>query len=348
LRLDDNKMAIKYTFGDNPDYDFGDILKIIDPTLLTLTVVSSSTSEYVLSNGTQTIAVTGSDFTFGNVLGTSFINSGVIDGVKVTEGASLLGLIENMDTAVSDLVAAIIAEVNETDVAALESLILNQDWIFQGSSRIDALRFEELTSDGVSIAPTGNDTARLGSGDDFFSLGDGNDRIYGQAGDDYLRGRAGNDRLYGGTGDDEIFGDINNDRLKGGSGNDLLNLGFGDDKGFGGNGRDTIFGGAGADIAKGGADRDTLDGGTGDDILNGGIGADSFIFRNGDGADQIVGFTLGTDVIHLQVGAIATLADTDAGTVISYDGGSTILLAGTTIVDDGQSAQLLAAIQFDL
>jgi hypothetical protein len=72
----------------------------------------------------------------------------------------------------------------------------------------------------------------------------------------------------------------NNDTLNGQDGNDTLN-------GLGGN--DTLYGRSGDDVLNGGDGNDTLDGGLGNDTLKGGAGDDLFVFRMGDGKDQIDG-----------------------------------------------------------
>ncbi|NOX95792.1 MAG: calcium-binding protein, partial [Alphaproteobacteria bacterium] len=100
----------------------------------------------------------------------------------------------------------------------------------------------------------------------------------------------------------------------------------------GGNGNDELFGGGGAD---------TLEGGRGDDTLNGNAGNDLFLFKLGDDADEISGFTAGAatdDVISLSGfgAAFDTFAEVFAAasddgfgnTVIDFGGGDTITLIG--------------------
>lgn len=52
-------------------------------------------------------------------------------------------------------------------------------------------------------------------------------------------------------------------------------------------GNDMLYGKGGGDNLDGGGGDDVLDGGVGDDKLEGGLGADKFIYRLGDGSDQI-------------------------------------------------------------
>jgi len=192
-------------------------------------------------------------------------------------------------------------------------------------------RIEGGTGRDTIFGGAGKDRIEGGAGNDKGFGGDGSDRLYGGAGDDRLNGGSGNDRLYGGSGDDRLAGDTGNDRVFGGSGNDetlggkgndRLHGGAGRDTGFGGAGRDTLkggkggdtlAGGAGKDTLKGGAGRDTLIGGAGADTLiggkardtlKGGAGADTFVFGKNHGADRIMDFTGGTDLIRIAVGGV--------------------------------------------
>ncbi len=76
------------------------------------------------------------------------------------------------------------------------------------------------------------------------------------------------DRLYGGAGIDNLRGEAGADRLEGGSGGDHLS---------------------------GGSGNDTLLGGFGDDNLDGGLGADTYLWRKGDGFDNITDTREGAD-----------------------------------------------------
>lgn len=124
-----------------------------------------------------------------------------------------------------------------------------------------------------------------GDGDDNEYVGGDADishRLYGGGGNDTLSGGAGNDIVVGDGGDDVLYGGTGNDRLIGHSGNDA------------------IYGGEGTDTLRGDEGDDTLAGGTGDDFLVGGTGADAFVYGQGDGHDQVWGFTDGEDVIDLR------------------------------------------------
>ncbi|MEG4799164.1 DUF2974 domain-containing protein [Microcoleus sp. ARI1-B5] len=98
------------------------------------------------------------------------------------------------------------------------------------------------------------------------SGGPGEDTIIGNGGSDTLRGNRGNDSIIGGGGDDFLYGGRNNDYLEGGDGNDLISGEFGND------------------------------------FLIGGAGRDRFVLESGGGADAIVDFQKGEDLIGLSRG----------------------------------------------
>ncbi|PZW48015.1 putative repeat protein (TIGR01451 family)/fimbrial isopeptide formation D2 family protein [Humitalea rosea] len=174
---------------------------------------------------------------------------------------------------------------------------------------------------------SGNDAINGLDGDDCLKGGDGNDAITGGNGDDEIHGGNGDDNVQGQDGDDLITGGAGNDVGEGGNGNDVLFGGDGDDNMQGEGGDDVLFGGAGADIltgnagndwVSGGSGNDTLQGADGDDVVIGGTdngtaglvggrivnvtvgdrlegngGADRFIYRVGDGVDQMLDFKPG-------------------------------------------------------
>ena len=146
----------------------------------------------------------------------------------------------------------------------------------------------------VQLALTsGDDIYNGGSDNDVIAGLGGNDRIVGFGGADFLLGNAGNDTLVGGAGDDSLYG---------GTGDDSLN---------------------------GGGNRDVLSGDIGNDILDGGAGADTYLFKikDGaftDGADTIVSFAVGSDIIS---------AGTDYfGFVILQDGADTDVYYNGTLM----------------
>lgn len=181
---------------------------------------------------------------------------------------------------------------------------------------------------------TNQDTLIGGNGDDTLRGGGGNDTLIGGSGADLLRGEAGEDLvnysiatralilnlsdqslnagaalgdelrsieiLRGTRQDDQITGNIFRNVLRGNDGDDLL---------AGAGGTDRLIGGRGDD---------TLEGGTDTDRLTGGEGADVFVFRVGDGADVILDFDAGADVIRLDASVSVSVSTDGTDTVVQY------------------------------
>ena len=166
-----------------------------------------------------------------------------------------------------------------------------------GNDTIKGLRSMDVLygrdGDDTLYGGNGKDTLYGENGDDLL-FGDGNnDILHGGAGDDTLDGGNSDDRLYGEDGDDTLDGGNGDDKLYGGAGSDRLDGGAGDDRLEGGEGAlDVLSGGAGNDRLFGDGGNDRLEGGEGNDRLRGGEGADEFLFRNGDGADVILDFSV--------------------------------------------------------
>ncbi|MBU1375317.1 MAG: M10 family metallopeptidase C-terminal domain-containing protein [Alphaproteobacteria bacterium] len=168
------------------------------------------------------------------------------------------------------------------------------------------------------FAGAGNDTINGGSGTSYLRGEDGNDSIVGGSAFDDLQGNTGNDTERGGDGDDFVVGGKDNDVLYGDNGADLV---------YGNIGSDTCEGGAGNDIVRGGQDNDSISGGAGDDFMSGdkgadtvsgGLGADIFHISSDAGTDRVVDFNLAEgDRVHLDPGAIYTVAQVGADTVIT-------------------------------
>lgn len=168
--------------------------------------------------------------------------------------------------------------------------------------------------DDIVTGEAGDDTLFGDLGNDTLSGGDGNDLMFGNEGNDSLSGGDGNDTLYGGQDNDLLFGDDGNDQLFGDLGDDSL---------YGNQGNDILQGGEGNDTLIGGEDNDTLLGQAGEDVLSGGSGSDIFALAAQSGADVIVDFADGQDLLGLTLGLSfddLTIDQGDSGTLILLDG----------------------------
>jgi len=225
----------------------------------------------------------------------------------------------------------------------------------------------------------GNDTLISGTGDDFLDGGAGIDRalysssaaavtvnladdtgfggsaegdtyssienLYGSQFDDSLTGDASDNTIGGLGGDDIIDGGAGNDRLIGAAGDDMLFGGDGDDILIAQEGADTLDGGAGADRLIGGTDDDIIIGGSDNDLLLGQTGADTFIFGDAHGADRIVDFEQGVDLIEFD----GTSGVTSFGDLTITQTGAHVLItsaAGTIAVNNALVADF-DATDFD-
>ena len=214
------------------------------------------------------------------------------------------------------------------------------------------------TGDDRLLGGGGADLLRGNDGDDVLKGGGGNDRLIGGNGHDTLVGSTGRDRLAGGGGNDVLRGQGGNDVLNGGGGDDRLNGGSGadrligksgDDRLSGGGGNDVLRGGAGDDVLRGGGGRDRIIGGAGNDTLIGGAGADTFVFKEGDGADVVRDFNAGQDRLVLDEALLppgmtiaefldARSQETPDGIELRLDGGDSILLQGLSDMDALETA----------
>lgn len=180
----------------------------------------------------------------------------------------------------------------------------------------------------------GNDVFDGGAGNNWIEGGDGDDLLTGSYGGNVLKGGNGGDlilgyadminEMWGGAGNDDIGGsgvihgeDGNDFILAGmfddtiwcGADDDLVQAAEGNDLVFGEDGDDTLMGYEGDDIVEGGTGDDTIygdfDAGSwtdgGSDTLSGNAGSDTFVYfswGNG-GADMILDFEIGVDVLRL-------------------------------------------------
>lgn len=231
-----------------------------------------------------------------------------------------------------------------------------------GGAGIDTADYSGAALARVYLSLTGPQNTFDGydvlSGIENLTGGAGNDKFFGSAVANVLDGGAGNDQLYGGGGNDTLIGGAGDDFFAGGAdfdtvvfagnagvvadiaagratgqGNDTLG---GAENITGGNGSDHISGNAAANVLNGAAGADTLVGRGGADVLTGGAGADRFVFADFDGNDRITDFQDGLD--RIQIGGRTTgFADLHitggaAGCVVSWDAGTTIVLANVAAV----------------
>lgn len=128
--------------------------------------------------------------------------------------------------------------------------MLVEVWPRLGDDTLDTTALPTLF-DISFLGDRGDDTARLGPGNDFVNAAQDDDHAYGGEGDEWIRGGTENDVLDGQDGDDYILGLFGNDTLYGGTGNDSV---------YGADGDDTLFTGEGIDraICGGGADEATF------------------------------------------------------------------------------------------
>ncbi|MEW2911201.1 M10 family metallopeptidase [Leisingera sp. JC11] len=195
----------------------------------------------------------------------------------------------------------------------------------------------------------GDDTLRGEGGDDTITGGTGNDLIYGNTENDHLSGQDGNDTLWGGYGDDTVFGGGGSDELRGNAGNDTMKGGTGDDILHGSSGNDhlsgndqddSLFGGSGEDTLFGGTGDDELTGGSDSDVMTGGSGADVFLFKKGNGSDQINDFGNGNDVLSLQdfgfsseQDALSNASQVSGDVVFDFGSGDSLILLDLQLQD---------------
>jgi Ca2+-binding RTX toxin-like protein len=168
----------------------------------------------------------------------------------------------------------------------------------------------------------GNDVMTGGDTTDYMAdVTSGNDIMHAGGGDDTLVDISGLAQLYGEDGDDFVTAVNGSGLLDGGAGKDYLTVA---------NGNYTLVGGAGDDTFE--------FAGSGSASFTGGDGADVFSYRVGGGSVTVSDFQDGVDRIYLwdnhYNGNVPleslTIADSMAGAVISWNGGSQMVLSGIT------------------
>lgn len=226
-----------------------------------------------------------------------------------------------------------------------------------GGAGIDTADYSGTVAARVYLAVTGPQNTFHGAdvllGIENLLGGSGNDRFFGSVVANVLDGGAGNDQLYGGGGRDTLIGGAGDDFFHGGAdadtilftgnaavivdiaatratgqGNDTLG---GVENVTGGNGNDQLSGNAAANVLDGSGGADIIAGRGGSDVLTGGAGADRFAFANFEGNDRITDFQNGIDRIVIAgptTGfADLTIVNGPGGAVVSWSGGTTILLS---------------------
>jgi Ca2+-binding RTX toxin-like protein len=139
-----------------------------------------------------------------------------------------------------------------------------------------------------------------------------------------------NDEEESSDGNDILIGSARDDEIEGSDGHDLLSGLAGDDELEGDDGNDTLYGGTGSD---------TLEGENGDDLLFGGVGADLFEVTPDGGNDTIGDFSVGEDILRIDVddtsltfADISALmgSDSNGDALIDFGGGNTVTLLGVS------------------
>ncbi|MGJ8622042.1 MAG: matrixin family metalloprotease [Yoonia sp.] len=182
--------------------------------------------------------------------------------------------------------------LGDDDIAGIQNLYGERRW---------SNASEEVDFEFIGVAQT----AFAKGGNDVLTGTEQGDSFYGGAGDDVLNGEGGNDLLVDTRGNNDIAGGDGRDTIVGGGGTLDANGNKGNDTLIGGIGNDTLNGGAGNDTLRGDprdsfvSGDDILIAGSGDDTLEGGGGADTFVFNATNGANVILDFEIGFDLIDL-------------------------------------------------
>ena len=326
------------SFGPTVNSTLDAILGTVDNALFVAVLTSFSPTQVVFTAGPTVYTVTGTGFTVGLLSGQAVLTGGMIDTFTEVIGVDIGVSITNFGLSALALSQAYLAEDSGSNISALETLLLNLDWTYQGRDNADVLLESDTSGDGIPINMAGDDIFYLARGNDIVFMGDGADRGYGDAGQDVIRGGNGRDRLYGQGSNDSLYGGADNDRLYGGAhldmlfgdvGNDWLYGGSSNDTLMGGDGNDSLYGDTDDDVLFGGAGRDTLFGGLGDDTLEGGAGVDTFDFTVAAGGfDYITDFNRNADFIVVNAGY--TIAHGGAGVIVENGVNNAVQVLGVS------------------
>ena len=212
----------------------------------------------------------------------------------------------------------------------------------------------------------GADRLEGGRGNDILVGGSGNDTLVGGYGTDLLTGGGGADALHGFTvGGNEVADGLNGSGIVTGAevGEPAVNYRYYGDSasyadsprgvrvvltgaatGEGGHAEgdtyhsiESVIGSNYDDRLVGSASRNVLTGGRGNDTLQGGGERDAFVFRSGDGKDELRDFSLGGnhDLLDLSAFNFNTKASTTLAQVVARNSGFTITGMGDDADNDG-------------
>lgn len=204
--------------------------------------------------------------------------------------------------------------LGDDDIAGIQNLYGERRWSNEGED----VDFQHVGVGQTAFALGGNDQLSGTALRDIFYGGAGNDDLLGQDGNDFLMDTRGDNDISGGNGNDTIVGGGGALDAEGNSGDDVLIGGIGNDTLNGGAGNDTLRGDPSGSFISG---NDILIAGSGNDVLEGGGGADTFVFSQDNGANRILDFEVGVDIIDLQGFSVAqgALANSGGNTTFTYN-----------------------------
>lgn len=306
------------------------------------TVTLTSVERALLTGGAGNNRLDASTFA-----GSTTLIGGAGDDVLIgSAGADVIQGNDGNDTLTGNLGADSLDGGMGTDIV-IESRDANMA-LTDGSLKIGLSETNILVSveQAALLGGAGNNTFTMTGWSNAASLdgGAGNDRIILTADINMTLGASSLTRPIGGT---ITLAGIEGAILTGGAGNSLLNAsnfagavtlsgGAGDDTLTGGAGSAVLIGGAGNDILTGGASRDILIGGLGSDVLTGGgdddilIGGITTFDQNLATLDAILAEWTSADTY---LNRIAYLTGTKTGGL----NGTTLLIKGTTVLDDSRA-----------
>ncbi|WP_147108395.1 calcium-binding protein [Tateyamaria sp. syn59] len=337
--------TIRFSNGISPNILIFDT--IFDELFNTVTLTSEGATEAVFETSTgATITLQGSGFAYVGSIEERQLVGGTLNALIFEVSPGVTVEMTGIAFDVPSFAAIYQQDASGADPAALENFLMPMDWTILGNDGATEFRNTAVSSDGVPLTFSGDNTVELDGGFDIFDAGAGNDTVSGGLKGDLIWGRAGNDVLNGDEGNDTLLGGADSDLLNGGSGSDSLNGGNQQDTLIGGNGNDTLVGGnqrdelrgsKGDDSLNGGAAKDVLIGGSGDDTMTGGSSADRFVFvKTAAGQEDVItDFDASQDRIRIygeNNPGTATFQDLGDDLLVTY-GTNSILIENTEEAD---------------